>query len=370
MDISVYLLLIVSMVLLGLTLVLFLSAIIIRVRHRNWSAKLENYRKTLMPHVLNYLEEGNEKEVIEQFTGKNLEYYAFEKIITEMLTHVEGTEADKLKELLFIEPIFDHHFNLLRSSDDVARVKACNYFSNVRLVNYKVIKKLKGYLDSPNQMLVFSAASALMGSDDVNLRVEALSRVAKKDFLSEMAMIELFHKFHSDEDDQNEAEGEALKIVLDEQDIPPANRALFIKGITEIGYYNLVNYLLEKLQDPSREWNHPEVLSAIIKAQGEFNNVKSIKTLRRYLDHEAPEVVVSALEELGDYGSEDDFPYFKFLLGHEDKNVKKAAVFALLKNGFKESEILHEVPESDIKLITKYVLMYVHEKRNESNFNG
>ncbi|MDZ7807914.1 MAG: HEAT repeat domain-containing protein [Gracilimonas sp.] len=367
MDISIYLLVIVSLVLLGLTLLLFVSAIFIRLRHRKWAADIDQYRKKMLPHVLNYLEEGDEKEVEEQFTGAKLEYYAFEKIVTEMLSQVEGNEAKKLKELLFLDPIFDHHYKLLISNDDVDRVKACNYFSNVRLVNFKIIKKLKEYLNSPNQMLVFSAATALMGSEDVNLRVEALCSIAKKNKISDMALIELFHKFHSDEDDQNEVEGEALKAVLENQDISSENRALFIKSITEIGYYNLVDYLLEKLKEPTKDWDHPEILIANIKAQGEFNNIKSVKVIRTYLDDESPEVVSAAVSELSDYGSEDDLPYFKYLLGHSDNKVKKAAVYALLQNNVKETEIVHEVPESDMRTITKYVMMYMNENRDRKH---
>ncbi|MFP8487738.1 HEAT repeat domain-containing protein [Gracilimonas sp. Q87] len=364
MDISIYLLVIVSLILLGLTLLLFLSAVFIRLRHRKWATEIDRYRKKMLPHVLNFLEEGNEKEVEEQFTGAKLEYYAFEKIVTEMLSQVEGNDADKLKKLLFLDPIYDHHYKLLTSKDDVDRVKACNYFSNVQLENSKVIKKLKGYLNSPNQMLVFSAATALMGSEDVHLRVEALCSVAKKNAISNMALIELFHKFHSDEEDQNEIEGEALKIVLENQDITPENRALFIKGITEIGYYNLVDYLLEHLKEPAKDWDHPEILVANIKAQSEFNNIKSIKVMRKYLDHESPEVVSAAVSELSDYGSEEDLPYFKYLLEHSDNKVKKAAVYALLKNNVKETEIVHEVPEGDMESITKYVMMYMNENRD------
>jgi hypothetical protein len=368
MDVSIYLLVVVSVILLGLTLLLFVSAIYIRLRHRKWSAEVEQYRKKLLPHVLDFLEDGDEKEVENQFTGAKLEYYAFEKIVTEMLTQVEGAEADRLKELLFLDPIFDHHYKLLTSKDDVDRVKACNYFSNVRLINFKVIKRLKEYLHSPNQMLVFSAATALMGSEDVNLRMEALSSVAKKNAISDMALIELFHKFHSDEDDQNEREGEALKEVLEDREIPSENRALFIKGITEIGYYNLVNFLLEKLINPSDHWGDPGVIVPIIMAQGEFNNVKSIDVIRRYLDHDHPDVVVAAVSELSDYGSEKDISSFFKLLHHPNNNVKKSAVFALLQNEVKETDIVQEVPEPDMKQIAKYILMYMNEKHDESNF--
>jgi HEAT repeat protein len=129
-----------------------------------------------------------------------------------------------------------------------------------------------------------------------------------------------------------------------------------------------VNYLLEQLKEPSEKWDHPEVLVAIIKAQGEFNNVKSIEVIRKYLNHESPEVVVAAVRELSDYGSEEDIQHYHNLLQHDDNKVKKVAVFALLQNQVKESEIVHEVPENEMELITKYVMMYMNEKHDKNNF--
>lgn len=366
MEISIYLLVIVSLVLLGLTSILFISAVYIRLRHRKWSDRLEEYRKKLLPLVLKYLEEGNKEVIKEQLTGENLEYYAFEKIVTEMLSQVEGSEADQLKELLFLDPIFDHHFKLLKSKDDVNRVKACNYFSNVSLVNFKVIKQLKEYLNSKNQMVVFSAATALMGSNDVQIRVEALRNAAKKNNISDMALVELFHKFHSEEEDQNEMEGEALKAVLEDPEVEPENRALFIRGITEIGYYNLVEYLLDRLEHPPKGWKDPEVLKEIIKAQGAFNNVKSIEVIRQYLEHDSPTVVAAAINELSDYGSEDDVETFRKLLLHPSNIVKRSAVYALLKNNVKETEVVQSVPEDETRQITKYVMMYMNEQQDEA----
>jgi HEAT repeat protein len=214
-------------------------------------------------------------------------------------------------------------------------------------------------------MVVFSAATALMGSNDVQLRVEALRNAAKKNNISDMALVELFHKFHSDEEDQNDMEGEALKEVLEDPGVEAEIRALFIRGITEIGYYNLVEYLLERLEAPPEGWEDPEVIKEIIRAQGAFNNVKSIDVIRKYLDHDSPEVVAAAIDELSDYGSEDDIDTFRKLLFHSSNNVKRSAVYALLQNNIKETEVVYAVPEEQTEQITKYVMMYMNEQHDE-----
>lgn len=136
-----------------------------------------------------------EEEIEATFRGESIEFSVFEDIIFEMLENLEGEDADKLRQLLFLSPIFNYHFKQLSASDNIERIKACNYFSYVRLVNYKVIKKLVAFLSSENKMLVFSAASALMASDKVGLREKALTVVARKAHYSRMALLEMVYNF-------------------------------------------------------------------------------------------------------------------------------------------------------------------------------
>lgn len=353
MELSVYLLLVVTLVLLGLTLLLFFSAVVVRIRNHIWTKKYKEYKKNLLPKVLEYLDEGEPEEIEKSLSGAKLEYHAFERIISDMLTEVEGNDADRLKELLYIDPIFNYHFKLLNSKDDPSRIKACNYFSNIRLVNFKVIDKLKDFLDSSNLMLAFSAASALMSSKKIEIRADALRSLAKNRNVTEMALLELFYKYHDEEEKQNEQEAEALKSLLSDADIHPENRALLVKGVTEIGYYSLVPFLFDMLKKPDTFDNNPELLEALIKAQGEFNNVQSIPTLRQYLNHESPKVVMAAIKELSDYGSHKDFPAFYNLLLHRDDEVKEAAVNALLKNEESVDKLLRWVPDHEKKVIER-----------------
>ncbi|MEX0845753.1 MAG: HEAT repeat domain-containing protein [Balneolaceae bacterium] len=366
MDISIYLLLAISVVLFSLTSLLFFSVIIIRFRHRRWTKKVKQYKKDLLPPVLEYLEEGGDISNLEKyFHNDKSEYYAFVKIVTNLLSQLEGPDADRLQELLYLDPIFDHYYKLLNSRNDIDRVKACIYFSHVRLVNYKVIKKLEEFLNSSNMMLVFSAATALMGSEDVKIRAEALNSVAKMKGISDMALLELFHKFHSGEDDQLESEGEVLKEVISNPSITPENRALLILGVAERGYYNMVEFLLDKLKKPIEIWDNPDVLHALIKAQGEFYNVSSVDTIRQYLTHEHPKVVIAAIEELSDYGSEKDLTTYHTLLTHADNEVRQAAVFALINNDQNESQILSGVPDDLKEEIRNIILKFKTEKNDQ-----
>lgn len=119
MNIPVYLLLVVSLVLLSLTMLLFISAVIIRARNRSWTRKLKGYKKSLLPKVLDYLDDGEPEDLEKSLSGNKLEYYALERIVSEMLNEVDGRDAERLKELLYIDPIFEHHYKLLKSKNQI-----------------------------------------------------------------------------------------------------------------------------------------------------------------------------------------------------------------------------------------------------------
>lgn len=218
-----------------------------------------------------------------------------------------------------------------------------------------MIKKLEEYLSSSNLLVAFSAASALMSSKDVDIRLKALKSLAIKENITKMALLELFYKFHEEDDQHNDLEAEKLEELLEAEQVPPDNRAMLIQGITEIGYYELVNYLLEKLKEPDLNWNHPEILSALIKAQGEFNNVRSIPVIRQYLEHNSPTVVRAAINELSDYGSKKDFHTYYSLLLHEDNSVKEAALNALLNNNQDEEKLIKWVPSHEEERIKRFI---------------
>lgn len=367
MDSSFYILLISVVVLFVLNVLLFISSVFLRIRFKKWQQKLQEYKKELMPLILEYLEDGHAGAVTSQLSGISLQYHAFETLISEMLEYVEGSDANKLRSLLITKPVYEHHVSLLMSNNEAARVKACVYFGTASLIDRKVINLLKDNLRSSNLLLAFSAASALMSVSDVEIRAEALGIIALMDGISEMALVELMHKYHEDDQDQLEQEGELLIPILEDKRVDADTRALFIMAIAEIGYYNLTGYLLEKLQNPEGVWSHKEVLYALIKAQGDFSNIRAIDTLRIYLRSDEPLLVGGAIEELADYGSEKDLEVMRSLLVHESSLIRETAVSALLDNKVSDSEIMLAVPVTHFDETSKMILKY---KTNRSKFSG
>lgn len=333
-DSSVELLWIITVILAALTLLLFISSIIARTRHWTHEQLVKTYQNKHFPLILNYLDgECTQEEIENEFRGQGIEFSVFEDIIFEMLENLEGKDADKLRQLLHLSPIFNYHYQQLNSKDNVERIKACNYFSYVRLVNYKVIKKLQLLLASENKMLAFSAASALMASNDVDIREEALRVVARKKYYSRMALLEMVYNFHNTEEEQMEKEGNAMQNLINDESIPPKSTAVIIEGASEIGYQNLLSFLVSKLESTTLQWRHPDVLKALIKAQGDYYNLETFLLVKRFADHADKDVRKAVAYTLGKFGDPDSLNALYAMLHDREYEVKVLAAKGLYENG-------------------------------------
>lgn len=322
------------MILVALTLLLFLASIVARTRHWTHEQLVKTYQNKHFPLILDYLDgEITEEEIEEEFRGQGIEFSVFEDIIFEMLENLEGAEADKLRQLLYLDPIFDYHFQQLKSSDNVECIKACNYFSHVRLINFKVIKKLEALLSSENKMLVFSAASALMASKEVDIRARALRTVAEQVHYSRMALLEMVYNFHNNEEEQMEEEGEDLKNLIDDDNIPPKSASVLIEGASELGYQSLLPFFVSKLESTGQRWQHPEVLRALIKAQGDFYNSSASPLIKTFITHYDSEVRKSTAYTLGQFEDEESLKALYSLLHDRNYEVKVIAAKGLYENG-------------------------------------
>lgn len=340
-NLSLQLLWTVTLILLVLTIFLFVSTLIARARYRSQERTVAQLNEKFYPIILQYVDgEITLQELKSAFTGSGREYEIFEDIIFEMLESVRGPESERLRSLLYLNPVFKHHFRQLKSRKTANRIKACHYFSYLKLVNSQVIEKLFSFLSSDKSMLVFSAASALMGSPKVEIRSRALSAIAQRPNFSAMALLEMTYKFRNSHDDQQEEEAAALKKIILNQEMPAKSLSILIKGASELGYQELVPVFQNKLYANGIRWKNYQVLQALIKAQGEFFNVEGVSVIKRYHRHKNPEVRQAVAQALGMMGGEDNLLIVQSMLEDENFEVKLAAVKALQENGEEGEQLL------------------------------
>lgn len=358
-DFSLNLLWIGSLILFVITCILFVTSIIGRVRNELYERKLQQKKDDLFPYVMEFLEGTFRREQFSDlFSGNSIEYLAFENIIFELLENIEGEEVDKLQRLLTLSEIYDYHCDQLDSRFTYTRMKACSYFSYIKLVNREIIEKIRQDLHHSNQLLAFSAASALMASDEVKFRAEALEAVVVRKRVSGMAILEMLYKFHNTETDQMDEESDYLHTLILTEEAPPENIAVIIRGVSEIGYHGLAPLLNLKLYSNEKRWNHTGVLSALIEALGNFYYDEASPGIRVHIYHPSPLVRRACVIALGKLSTDENLRAVYNMLYDDNFTIKYLAVKALKEAGdtgeawLEYSQVMEEM---DIKPIVKTI---------------
>lgn len=351
------------LVLFILALLLIVGTVYIRWRHRIIDDKVERLTEYFYPIVLHYLETGeDEDEVLKHFSGKKIEYAVFEKVVIELIQQLDGQDAAKMSQLLLIDPIFDYHVKQLRSSNKVELLKACDYFSYIRLVNFSIKKRLKELLFHKNRMIAFSASSALMASKDVSDRIYALIQISQRKKISEMALLEMVYKFKYFNEDQRDEEAGAVKeLLLGDHKISSDNLALIIRATSEIGYFQLSGLYKELLISEEKKWNRVLVKKALIRAQAFFFNTEVDSYLRELIKQEGRLYIKEITEVLSIFGGEENIQVVLNCLDGKDEYRDMQIIKTFVKNQHDDEELVTLVPEEKVPYIKNLVDIVNHE---------
>jgi len=297
MEAAMQLLIAVTALLTVATLLLFTVTILLRLKH-NWEDnKMREYKDQYLPIIFEYLEGNVELSVFQNLIGSNeLKSRAIEEIAVKLIKNVEGEEAEKLKRVLMLDSLFNYHLKQLKSDSDVIKIEGCNYFRFTKLADSQVIKMLQELLESRNTYLAFSAASALIGSESLSDRMQAIEYMAKRNGMTKMALLELFYRFRRDNKSHTEEEAAFLEKLITDENLASKSRAQLIQCVSESNYYLMIKPLQNWLESSADRWKESEVLAALIDAQRIFLNSESTESIKKYLDYPDKKVRKAALE--------------------------------------------------------------------------
>lgn len=300
---AIQLLILVTLLLTVATFTLFAITVAMRLKQNRDEKRINEYRETFLPLIFEYLEENVEALTFEKLLGSNaLKYRVYEETIVKLLKNVEGGDAEKLKKLLMIDSLYKYHLKQLKEDSDVVKIEACNYFRYTNIVRADVVYILGKYIQSDNTYLAFSAASALMASDDLNDRMHAMETFTKREGISKMALLELFYRFKHDNKSQTKEEAAFLEALISDKSLSTKKRALLIRCVSESNYYLMIKPLQSWMESRDEFWKEPEVLSALIDSQRIFLNsmaIESVKAYQNYPDRDVRKSVKEAVQVLG-----------------------------------------------------------------------
>jgi hypothetical protein len=295
-----------TVAMLGAALFLFLFTIWMRLSLTKKNRRVKQIEEELLPILFGFIEgeyDINDLKGFLQFDKQK--YLLFEKVIIELLKNVDGDEAEKLRFALRAWPVYNYRVKQLKSDMEDLKIQACNYLRYAGKPEKAVVELLKNEALSDNSFLSFSAASALMGSGDINNKSFALEVIVSNQRLSSMAVIEMFHRFRAGGSNNAEEEAVHLIRILESGRTVDRHRATLISCLSESNLYYLTGQLHRWLNMHEYTWRNPDVITALIDSQRIFFNVDAADDIRQFRVHENKGVSAAAQKALSVLTSED-----------------------------------------------------------------
>jgi HEAT repeat protein len=353
-------------VLISLTVYLILSSVIFRFINNRRKARYDAKKEECLPKILDYVFSGSDVDTSSIQTGlkKRSDFIPVLALIYELLDDVEGSETDRIREVLGIKVFREFHRKLLKSSNRDDKIMACRYYSHLKTFDEKEHKSLNRLLSDKSLLVVHSAAVAIMSLTVVARRSEALVATLKRPSISKLAILELLYLYHHTEIDQMDEEAEALLNIIKNEQIPDNHLAILIKGICDIGYVTLADPFFNLIESNFGK-NRELVAEALIYAMGNLQyGIATDTILDRYLNDPRPRLrrACAALIELL---QDADYAEQLFILAKDPEfSVRVKAIYALAVIGDAGRSILKRLTEqtSELKIMIRNIVAEVDQK--------
>lgn len=349
-----------------LTIYLILSSVIVRFINNRKKARYNAKKEECLPKILDYVFGGAEMDTkaIQDGLNRRHDFIPVLALIYELLDDVEGSETERIRDILNIEAFRKFHLKLLKSSNRDDKIMAARYYSHLSEIEDIEYLYLKRFLTDKNLLVVHSAAVAIMSSADVSKRAEALVSTLKRQSVSKLAILELLYLFHHTENDQMDEEAEALINIVQHESIPDHHLSILIKGICDIGYVTLADALFDLIESDFAK-DRELVVEALIYAMGNLQYGLATDTiLEKYMADKRPRLrrACAALIELL---QDSDYVDQLFELARDEEfSVRVKAIYALAVLGEPGKIVLKRLTEhaEELKLMVKSITAEVDQK--------
>lgn len=328
------LILVILVILTVVTVGLILAAYGFRIYHTFKVNEQASFRKKMLPLVYQYMDDGQDYDRFERILKSSNDLQLFAALLYELIDEFEGVERERLQSLLHLPALYKQKLSKLNSGRASNQIRACYYFGRLIHLRESVSDRIEWLLDSPNEYVSYAASSAMMASDDVTLRARALEHNCKTPGVSRLSIIELMYQFHQADMGQYEEEAEVLKNLIADHYTQEKARLVLIRGVADIGYHQLVDFLYEQLLDKFRSDQDGQITVALIDALGKFEYGPLTAFLSRFgLSSPRGNVRLAAVLNLAKIDPLSNVELFVKMLDDKSSRVRIASAYALAQCG-------------------------------------
>ncbi len=282
----------------------------------------------------------NADKIIKKLSKRSQDYSFFIKLLNELDDILEGTERERLGDLIE-HPIFNSFYQkkLFERSTD-SKIYACLYFQNSGNIDSRVLAKLITVSKSNNLKLAFAATKALQSADEWSVRKRALLRFFSRSDISELMVAELLHVFDTGLAEDRKQIGEALKDLL-LKEIDPDIKNIIVRYMGYQQFYECDEFLYEYLKKLSFNSENFSLIRGLITALGELYYTEAAYTIRNYWNKEENTPIrLASVKTLSIFGEKENLSFLLQHLFKAEFPIRKAIIYEFMTKGDERLELL------------------------------
>jgi len=331
-----------------------LSVVALAVANRFFYKQEKNFRKRqqklILPLIYRYLAGEDLIDEIQSFLNGN--WYAalaFQEVAFELIDDLKGSYKNRMEHLLRVEPLYSTYKKHLDSRSKWKVMDALYYFRHLNDSPDEIREPLWRHLRSRSLEMAHGAASALMRARDVNIRIDALKKYARRPDTTQQSFLEILHDFHRPILDQSEQESQMVPLLLYAKELDTSLKIALLRCIPQFGYVNQSHIIRDYLEQNLHQEEEPEVTAECIRVLGKLYQVGSAPVIRTISDQSpAADVREACAFALGKFGTEEDHRKLVTLLQDPSFEVRFEAARALSSGGGQVGALLQHLKEDRV----------------------
>ena len=353
-------------VLLGMLLLLLVSAVIVRGFSLIKASITTKRRKKASSLIFDFLsEEKTLKDVIESLRQQPKLKRSMVELSKELSENLDGDEREKIEQIFHLPQIYNHYLKNLDSDKLGTIAESMRFFQSLKSLTPEAQKKIFSLISHEDPKISFGAASSLRSANDVVVKTKALKQVCLRSDISRIAIFELLFLLAPQIDDLVEGAVFIEELIKDEQ-IEEEVRALLIRGIGELKHIEyapfLYGYLQDLLEEPKK---NADLVGVLVEALGKFYYTEIRGLVEELAKHSDKELRKHAAKALGAMGDQESILLLKKLLNDPSNEVQVEAMEQLINIG---TDVLNHITggSEDVSRIMRQTISELHEISHSS----
>ena len=339
-----------TVVLAFLTSVVIVMAVVNRFFKMRENQIVNRYRRIVFPMVYKYLSGKEDTEKLHKLLNKS--WYAalaLRDIAFELIDDLKGSYRVRMQNLLKIEPLIGTYSNHLSAFSEWRKLEAIYYFRHLENLPDDVRDILWKYLERKSLILAHASASALMRSEEVGIRMQALIQYAEREDTTLQSFLEILHEYHRPEFDLPEIESDIVPELLYAEHATPELKTALLRCIPQFGYLNQSENILKYLEIQIQQHGESELIAECIRVLGKLYYYKAASLIRE-LALQSPRSTIrqACAFTLGKFGTEEDHRQIIPLLLDDHFQVRYEAATALSQAGGQVDEMVGSLKDEQI----------------------